>query len=101
MSGAKHTPAPWAVHPRVAVVDAGPIRANGLLTPVCQLLWPTDARTEAETEANAHLIAAAPDLFEALEVLVQLDAADVFTKDAWFDAFKAARAALAKARGAA
>lgn len=29
---------------------------------ICTLLWPTDKRTEEETEANADLIAAAPEM---------------------------------------
>ena len=60
-----HTPGPWAVHPVKAQVDAfspHPI-------PVCQMLWPTTERSEDETEANARLIAAAPDLLEALKGL--------------------------------
>lgn len=60
MSG--HTPGPWAMNPVLARVDAMPS-----LLPVCQLLWPTDERPEAETEANARLIAAAPELLEALK----------------------------------
>lgn len=46
-----------------------------------------------ETRANAHLIAAAPDLYEALRVI-----ADRFPGFQDRE-FKAARAALAKARG--
>jgi len=63
---ARHTSGPWAVNPVCAQVDAMP---SGL--PICQLLWPTDERSEAETEANAHLIAAAPDLLEALIVCTE------------------------------
>jgi hypothetical protein len=52
------------------------------------------ARTQAEAEANARLIAAAPDLYEALHDLCASggldDGGDVFAK---------AKAALAKARG--
>lgn len=57
---AKHTPGPWLVSPFVARVDNP--RDN---LPICALLWPTDERSEDETEANARLIAAAPDLLEA------------------------------------
>jgi len=62
-------------------------------------VWPD----EAECTANAHLIAAAPDLYAALEALIVID------EDATIDgadlqdrvdvAWTAARAALAKARG--
>jgi hypothetical protein len=64
----KHTPGPWAVHPVRARVDAF---NSGDALPVCELLWPTDERTEEETEANAALIAAAPDLLEALREAVK------------------------------
>lgn len=63
-AGQMHTPSPWAVNPLNAQVDA----FDGA---VCQLLWPTELRSEAETEANARLIAAAPDLLEALRQMVQ------------------------------
>ena len=54
------TPGPWAVNPNKAQVDVMPS-----MVPVCLLLWPTEHRSEEETEANAHLIAAAPEMYEA------------------------------------
>jgi hypothetical protein len=59
--GAQFTSGPWAVNPFRARVDCGTESKIGGLLPVCEMLWPTDERTEAETKANAHLIAAAPD----------------------------------------
>jgi hypothetical protein len=93
VSGARFTPGPWLVDPMCAQVNAP---AKGML-PVAQMLWPTDERTEAETEANARLIAAAPDLYEALVELVQLYDVDqaIFPRPG----YAAARAALAKAEG--
>lgn len=88
----KHTPGPWAVHPGCAQVDA--------FTPtpvaVCRLLWPTDVRGEEETEANARLIAAAPDLLAALDGLLH-EVGDYLTQDrqAYIDAV----AAIDKAKG--
>jgi hypothetical protein len=67
MSESSFTPGPWVFNPLCARVDCGELSKIGGLLPVCALLWPTDERSEAETEANAHLIAAAPDLLEALE----------------------------------
>lgn len=64
MSGeAKHTPGPWAVNPTCAVVDAF---ETGVPVPVCKLLWPTDLRSEGETEANGAIIAVAPELLDSL-----------------------------------
>jgi len=96
---AGHTAGPWAVHPMLARVECAQPSEKGGLLPVCQLLWPTDERSEAETEANARLIAAAPDL---------LGAADEAAKELAFLLGPVARgdiplrnllAAIAKARG--
>lgn len=103
MSG-QHTPGPWAVHPVSARVDAF---SGGTPLPVCELLWPTDERSEAETEANAHLIAAAPEMLDALDGLTPiLEAAESNASGnpewAWVSKrINAARAAIGKARGAA
>lgn len=60
------------------------------------MLWPTDYRSEEETDANAHMIAASPELYEALENLLDDMAAGTARTTGCFDA---ARTALAKARG--
>lgn len=62
----KHTPGPWAVNPVAAQIDAMPSPI-----PVCQLLWPTRQRSESETEANARLIASAPEILQALTAVVE------------------------------
>lgn len=64
MSG-EHTPGPWVVDPISAWV-ALPDRD----APICAMLWPTELRSEHETMANARLIAAAPELLQALENMV-------------------------------
>lgn len=96
---AAHTPGPWAVNPFNAQVDSA---VNGAPVPVCQMLWPTSLRTEAETEANACLIAAAPELLEALLWYVAED--DVMESMAcneyWLAGRERARAVIAKATGA-
>lgn len=71
-----HTPGPWAVNPIKAQVDAF---ATGDPVAVCQMLWPTEERTEAETEANGRLVAAAPDMLAALKrsaAILQMAASD-------------------------
>ena len=95
----KWTPGPWAMNPAEATVDA----FNPHL-PVCQLLWPTDQRSEEETKANATLIAAAPAIVEALEELVrQIDLSNAIDdhghKVKNFRALSVARAALSLAKG--
>jgi hypothetical protein len=92
----KHTPGPWAVNPIRAMVDA--IDSNGP-SPICGMLWFTETRSEEETEANADLIAAAPDLLEALQEVAPLG--DIAEGLAPYyihsDTIKRIRAALAKA----
>lgn len=101
--GAKHTPGPWSVRPTATnfIIDA----SDGLR--VTALSWqPLSYRmphaTKAEAEANARLIASAPDLLEAL---ILLEAEMVASGNAgsedygWPKAIVATRAAIAKATG--
>lgn len=94
----KHTPGPWLVNPALAQVDA-PIDG----APVCQLLWPTELRSEKETSANARLIAAAPDLRDMLVMAlpyVESAVDDEAYKPGRVKALAAKmRAAIAKAEG--
>ena len=102
MSNAKHTPGPWRVslsddtvvidaHGReVAMIDGDYNRPDE---------WPI-------MEANTRLIAAAPDLLATLERLLHLDDSyGPFGGEIYQDridrAWEKARAALAKAKGAA
>lgn len=91
----KHTPGPWTAHKTIEAHDG---------MPEC---WQIDAEHDAvcttqfcyapNTEANARLIASAPDLLEALAVLVT-DCSQIWS-EAEFPALKQARAAIARARG--
>lgn len=55
--------------------------------------------THQEAEANAHLLAAAPDLYETLAILVLDPTMSFFLRGTDTKAFEQATAALAKARG--
>ena len=84
----KHTPGPWVVDPCWDILgntDDG----NGM---VCQIT--TDAVPRAEAEANARLIAAAPDLLEALRAIIE----DRYAQKLGILKLLA-RAAIAKAEG--
>lgn len=111
----KHTPGPWAVNPINAQVDAF---KDGEAIPVCRMLWPTTERSAAETEANAHLIAAAPELLAERDRLREVNAALLAALERvereWVNpydggtfengelpAMDQARAAIAKAKGGA
>ena len=86
----KHTPGPWAYHntptPFIHVA------AGGL--PICQIYTSTaHGQSMGEQFANARLIAAAPDLLEALQMLLEFPNTGPATS--------AAREAITKATGAA
>lgn len=97
MSG-NWTPGPWRVEvkPEVAFV-VGPDNAR-----IAMLAFGNFGISE-KTKATMDLIAAAPDLYAALEALIAIDedeAADGATLQARVDAaWDAAKASLAKARG--
>ena len=70
-----HTPGPWAVHPRRAVIvpcahlgrplgahEDPAVDAERYAQEICSLHWPDRNRKEQEVRANARLISAAPDL---------------------------------------
>lgn len=70
----KFTKGPWAVNPVSAHVDVMVEQPDGSVVPVpiCALLWPTDERSEDETEANAWLIAKAPELFDIVNAVAHI-----------------------------
>ena len=88
-----HTKGPWAVHPFNAQIVAF---RDGHESVLAKMLWPTKVRTEAETLANAKLMASAPDLLAALRNL--LDQHDNPSETGYTDmAIARARLAIARA----
>ncbi len=92
----KHTPGPWAAldHPDGGVVEA--IDGDFVRREVCHYF--VDLDDNGESEANAQLIASAPDL---LAVLERVSSCSRCGED-WGrcgDCDKAMSAAIAKARG--
>lgn len=101
MSGG-HTAGPWTVNPFNAQVDSSELDGDGNLIPVCQVLWPTDLRSEEATRAISRLISAAPELLEALtELRANIGAASLSRNLYGKELRVKADAAIAKARGAA
>jgi len=107
MSAHKHTPGPW-----MAICDGTSSEMqqgwgtwwikNKYESPICLIRRAHVARTPEITDANARLIAAAPELFEALEDLMWRfvdDDKDINEPDEIAPDIAFARAALAKARG--
>ncbi len=103
MTQAAHTPGPWAYRPDTHD-DWGTVRAGRYH--ICQARDPRyvddeylrQCRVERRDpwEANARLIAAAPELLFALENLLAVKNGEGGTM---FDSDEIARAAIAKARG--
>ena len=94
---AKHTPGPWSfgygmTQEHGYVLGVG-VNTKPDWTVVCAVSRPGDVN--AIDEANARLIAAAPDLLEALKAIA--DAAD--EKRVTAEHYEVARAAIAKAIG--
>lgn len=97
MSAPAFTPGPWLIHAKhrwiVPAEDAFKESADAL--PICQLRDPDERLTEDETLANGFLIAAAPGLYEALEVA----RGEIARIHQFRSALPQIDAALAKARG--
>lgn len=104
----KHTPGPWML-PHFAnpesKCDCGYVLNEDYMGCIAEVKYSVDGDQAdnppwPEAQANARLIAAAPDLLEALQELIAMDEAQVFVKDPWDASFAKAKAAVAKARGA-
>jgi hypothetical protein len=99
----QHTPGPWSVtdshYPSFKEISGPSFK-------ISVVMWATDL-TEDDYQkryADLHLIAAAPDLLEALQDLFDADMEHVLMgdgKDDQIEAIAKARAAIAKATGAA
>lgn len=88
MSNTKHTPGPWMVKPgKVSwnIHSHKPQQAvlNSTLTGQFDVTAVAFGRTEEETESNAKLIAAAPELLAALQAMDDLDELEHLS-DKWF-----------------
>jgi hypothetical protein len=83
----KHTPGPWTYYPE-SDSSCSAIVAPGAF--VCEFI-------ESPNEANARLIAAAPDLLEALEDCLRV--VEFLASDSCPTTIQNAKAALAKATG--
>ena len=89
MFNTKHTPGPWTV-----VCDEIDCVSTAGDRPFMELT--DEDYIHCNTEANARLIAAAPDLLEALEMLVSWEKTGIPLSEV---GFLRARSAIAKAKG--
>ena len=101
----EHTPGPWVLKPARSIVGGWAVWAEYEPGKHCQVAdiepWPNDPDTAPESEANARLIAAAPDLLAACEALIDADSYDLksLLDDALPAIIEQARVAIAKAKG--
>ena len=74
MNTAKHTPGPWVINAHdTGMNDSGTIEGNGVV--ICPEVY---GESKARCDANAHLIAAAPAMYEALKAIQEkISGADV------------------------
>ena len=97
---AKFTPGPW--HANWTRLNGKAIgfhvadETHGSIRPICEFYDGTEAMPPEEVEANARLIAAAPELLEALTDCVEHMH---WTQPQGEAALKKAKAAIAKATG--
>ena len=97
-STTQHTPGPWVLQDNagfgVYVYGAGGAFGGGVQVAKVQASVRADVQT-----ANAHLIAAAPDLLAALREMVRTCRPTPIIEAEGRDALTAARAAIARAEG--
>ena len=103
MSDTKFTRGPWAVDNDLNVYAGAPNDGSRVSIAKTHVIW---AMGMGSVAANAHLIAAAPDMFAALEevaqILAQCTFETILVRGQYLDrkeVVASARAALAKARG--
>ena len=96
MSAPKHTPGPWVFEP----ADDTPGYREPAAVQVGSYRWRPIARVyePSQTEADGNLIAAAPDMLEALREMIAASGPEAGEVDRRL-ALKDARIAIAKAEG--
>ena len=88
------TPGPWSVERSVIRGDADHLGRTVAVASTLNVAWPFGRRATKEEPYNALLIATAPELYEALEEMLEECEDDEFAPHVM-----EAKAALAKARG--
>jgi len=106
MTKTKHTPGPW----EVGVIDTTEVHSELYDEAIVQLPYEEDTYYKAryptleEAQANASLVAASPDLLEALENLIDLCEGEGVISGTgalleWADVMSDAQKAIQKAKG--
>ena len=91
----KHTPGPWRLNSDALVCGNGDLMMS---IAICyDKSSAADGVSRDEMKANARLIAAAPELLDALQSLLARVSSDIIANQCWHEEQRAARAAIAKA----
>ncbi len=102
MSDTKFTPGPWYMTKSGRLLRVGKSRkcSGVVLAGIHKFGNLGGAVVEGTPEANAHLIAAAPEMYAALEWAARnADESEAGRDDAWYAGLENCLAVLAKARG--
>ena len=98
MTKPKHTPGPWRARCRHVDYKGGPWDENEFLQ--WEVAGPRVPYGRGDFhQADAYLVAAAPDMYEALRKALGVISGEVMDKKGLIEALEAGRAALAKASG--
>lgn len=105
-SETKFTPGPWVAASHFAQGEGGRtyipvLRPGNDPVPLAVVHRDVDGYGKQEGEANAHLIAAAPELFAALAAIVKAGSPSLYSTPHFDARLETARAVLARATGAA
>lgn len=93
MNASEHTPGPWEITPtKHPVADTFGVEARGVWVAKCHP-FNGDGPGREEAKANAHLIAAAPELLEVCEMVLEFASIEMPP-----ELIDKATAAIAKAR---
>ena len=96
---AKHTPGPWGYNPISCDVEAIAISERIAMVET-DVAW-DEAKKSEIVHANGHLIAAAPAMYEALQIMVRAANVDEIDPLVMFASIERAKDALAQAEGGA
>ena len=98
MNNTQHTPGPWKAvqHPREHKWAWTIEGADGVGQSIARMGLVNDAQA---VTANAHLIAAAPVMYEALQIMVRAANVDEIDPLVMFASIERAKGALAQAEG--
>lgn len=99
MSELKATPGPWVVERSVIRGDADHLGRTVAVASTLNVAWPFGRRAVKEEPYNAHLIAAAPELYESLKIAVEVLEKTANDTLIGRNAAEDARTVLARARG--